>query len=83
MKSFRFRKEYVDDEKDIGNEFREKIKDIIWDRIDLLKNLEESEMQLRNAIEELQRCYEEYQRAKSAMETSEREVADLTEKFHR
>ena len=85
MKSFRFGKEDIDEEdiddkKSIGSEFREKIKDIIWDRMDLLKDLEESEMRLRNAIEELQRCYEEYRKAKSAMERSEREVADLIEK---
>jgi len=61
------------------NEIREKIKDVILDKIDLFEYFKKIETQLCNIIEELQKCYVEYKVAKSAKELSEREIAKLIE----
>jgi len=82
INSLRFRKkDTYDKEEDTSNvnEIREKIKDVILDRIDLFKYFKESETRLCSTIEELQKTYIEYKTAKGAKELSEKEIAGLIE----
>jgi len=78
----RFRKkDTYDKEEDTSNvnEIREKIKDLILDKIDLFEHFKESETRLCSTIEELQKHYIEYKAAKGAKELSGREIAGLIE----
>jgi len=79
------KKEIKNEEKSETNDWkvkwRKEMTGVILERIDILALLEESEMRLCNAIEELQRCYIEYKKAKNVMESSDRKIAELAERY--
>jgi len=86
IKIFKFRKKDINNgEKSETNdwkvEWKKEMTGVILERIDILAYLEESEMRLCGAIEELQRCYAEYKKAKSVMESSDRKIAELAERY--
>ena len=85
IKIFKFRKKDIDNEKgetdDWKVKWRKEMTGVILERIDILRLFEESEMRLCNAIEELQRCYIEYKKARNVMESSDRKIAELAERY--
>ena len=46
----------------LSDEFKEKIEDIIWERVELLKDLRDNEMLINSTIKELQRYCKDYKK---------------------
>jgi len=63
----------------LSDEFKEKIEDIIWERVELLKDLKENEMLISSTIKRLQRHYTEYEKTKKEVESNEEKLIELIE----
>jgi len=63
----------------LSDEFKEKIEDIIWERVELLKDLKENEMLINSTIKELQRRCKDYEKTKKEVESNERKLIELIE----
>ena len=72
-------KKFLGFKRGLSDEFREKIEDIIWERVELLKDLGENEMLIHSTIKRLQKYYEEYQKSKKELESNERSLMELIE----
>ena len=66
-------------EKGLSDEFKEKIEDIIWERVELLKDLRDNEMLINSTIKELQRYCKDYRKTKKELESNERSLMELIE----
>ena len=65
--------------KKLSDEFKEKIEDIIWERVELLKDLRDNEMLINSTIKELQRYCKNYRKTKKELESNERSLMELIE----
>jgi len=72
-------KKYPRSKKGLSDKFRGKIEDIIWERAELLKDLEEKEVFIKSTIEQLQRYYIEYKKTKRKVESNDRKLIGLIE----
>jgi len=63
----------------LSDEFKEKIEDIIWERVELLKDLKENEMLINSTLKRLQRYCEDYKRTKKEVESNEKKLIELIE----
>jgi len=63
----------------LSDEFKEKIEDIIWERVELLKDLKENEMLINSTIKRLQRHCTEYEKTKKEVELNEEKLIELIE----
>ena len=72
-------KKNLEAKRGLSDEFRERIEDIIWERAELLKDLEEKEAFMKSTIKELQRYYTEYKKTKKKVESNERKLIKLIE----
>ena len=66
-------------QKKLSDEFKEKIEDIIWERVELLKDLRDNEMLINSTIKELQRYCKDYRKTKKELESNERSLMELIE----
>jgi len=73
------KKKWVQKKKRLSDEFKEKIEDIIWERVELLKDLRDNEMLINSTIKELQRYCKDYRKTKKELESNERSLMELIE----
>jgi len=69
----------MDSKKRLSDKFKEKIEDIIWERVELLKDLRDNEMLINSTIKELQRYCKDYRKTKKELESNERSLMELIE----
>ena len=55
-------------QKGLSDEFKEKIEDIIWERVELLKDLRDNEILINSTIKELQRYCKDYKKNEEKIE---------------
>ena len=72
-------KKFLKFKKGLSDEFKEKIEDIIWERVELLKDLENNEMLINSTVKELQRHCKDYEKKKKEVESNERKLIELIE----
>jgi len=63
----------------LSGEFKEKVEDIIWERVELLKDLKENETLINSTLKRLQRYCEDYKKTKKELESNERSLMELIE----
>ena len=63
----------------LSDEFKEKIEDIIWERVELLKDLKENEVLINSTLKRLQRYCKDYEKTKKEVESNERKLIGLIE----